>query len=225
MRQIFLFLMLFSVVSLGGVSSSYAGSFFDRFLKAEQAEVTVDEQGVLHAPFSSGEVKGKGIIPFLEAVPLDQPHRDTVALVKWLTVVASESMTFKTEDFNKEMMERSAYFTTAGGARFIEFLKSKNIYDVYGSHGLFLHGAVVGTPLLVKEGASNGVYHWVFDVPLVATYMRPKYKNYTDLPKGLGKNTQNMTVRVQVNRVNEDWTWDGLAIETWQEIAQKRDKP
>jgi hypothetical protein len=141
--------------------------------------------------------------------PLDQPHRDALEISEWLTTVSSDVLTFDKADYRGKLDSTAKYFTAAGRDQYVKFLTDNNIIKVLDSGKFDVRSFVQEQPLLLNEGAVNGTYRWLFEVPMMVSYMEQGAKDY----KNLEPVNQRMILTLQVGRVSTDQQGMGVLIE------------
>lgn len=209
-----LFLSLFCVFF--GVGSARAGVI--DFLFPSLRKPLYDPYQTLEAPFADNPSRPEDVD--LEerlsqrpedAVALDQPHVALSAVSEWVVMAVSNAMTFDDVDYQQDLRDNVAYFDKAGHAQFQKFLKEKSFGKILATNKYYLRSFVEYDPLLLSKGAVDGRYHWLFEVPVMVTYMDRRVKNY----KGVRPINQRMNLRVQVGRVRDRNAPYSLQIKRW----------
>lgn len=214
------FLSVFCV--LLGLSSAQAGVL--EFLFPSLKKPTYDPYQTLEAPFADNPSKPEDVD--LEerlsqrpedAVALDQPHIAHSAVSDWVVTAVSNAMTFDAVDYRQDLQENMGYFDKPGHEQFQKFLKSTSLGKVLVSNKYHLRSFVEHDPSLLNRGAAKGTYHWLFEVPVMVTYMDRRMKDY----KGARPLSQRMDLRVQVGRVRDRNAPYSLQIEHWSGTLKK----
>lgn len=149
--------------------------------------------------------------------PLNQPHRDNKEISAWLTTATSEAMTFDQPDYKALLKKDEQYFNETGKTEYMKFLNDHNIIKVLESGKYDVRSFVQGQPLLLNEGAVNGVYRWLYEVPMMVSYMDRGAKSYKDLEPV----NQQLTLTVQVGRIGGVMEGEAIVIERWSGKAQQ----
>ncbi len=212
---------------LGVAAPAQAGwlEFFFPTLKQKGA----DPMETLQAPFALDPKAAppkerpdptKAELP-VNQLPLDQPHRDNQEISSWLTSVTSAAMTFDGDDYQAKIKDNEKYFTLAGKEQYMVFLNGNNVIKVLDSKKFHVRSFVQDIPLLLNEGAVNGVYRWLYEVPMMVSYMERGVTDY----KKLEPVNQQIVLTVQVGRVPSSGTDMAVLIERWdgrvQQVARK----
>lgn len=219
----------FIVMSLAAASPARAGllEFFFPMLKKQEA----DPAHTLQAPFAAqtpatGEGAAKApmgppaIKPLPEnAIPLGNPHRSTGQITDWVVTAVSESMTFDKNDSAENFAATGGYFSTIGRAQYEKFLKDSRLSNVIESNKYYVRSYVREVPVLLNEGAVNEHYRWLYEVPVMVSYME-RGANYTRASPV----NQEMTVTIQIGRSPRAANAAGIMIETWSGTVRKLDK-
>ena len=102
----------------------------------------------------------------------------------------------------------------------MKFLEENKIIRILESDKFYVRSFVQDAPLLLNEGAVGDYYRWLYDVPVLVSYMDRNLKDYT---KG-DATTQAMDLRVQLMRSPEAGK-SGVVIDLWEGTAGKVVKP
>ena len=143
---------------------------------------------------------------------LSIPHRNHTQVGAWLVRAIAEVMTFDPEPtllkvhFNRLDTGMNEFAIES----FKTFLTTNKILTLLKSRNMRLNSIVNGTPLLLNEGAVEGRYRWLFQVPVTMTYV-PIGRNPQSNPDVVH---QELTLILQVGRVTGGV--QGKTIETWQ---------
>ncbi|HQX28351.1 MAG TPA: DotI/IcmL family type IV secretion protein, partial [Alphaproteobacteria bacterium] len=142
----------------------------------------------------------------------------------WLTNSLSEAMTFDKGNHKEMLKADEKYFNETGKVEYLKFLADHNIMKVIESEKFDVRSFVQGQPLLLNEGAVNGVYRWLYEVPMMVSYMERGAKSYKDLEPV----NQQLVLTVQVGRVSGVMDGTAILIERWSGKSQhtlKTDSP
>ncbi len=189
-----------------------------------QAPFAVDEETrnkQVADPNASRPPPPKHVMPE-NNTPLNQPHRDNQEISEWLTNVLSDAMTFDKPDYNALIKIDEQYFTEGGKGQYKQFLASTSMLKILDSGKYDVRSFVQGQPLLLNEGAVNGSYRWLYEVPMMMSYVERGAKSY----KNLEPVNQQVILTVQVGRVPGVMEGIAILIERWdgkvQAIAKKK---
>lgn len=152
-------------------------------------------------------------------VPLQHAHTNEAAIGKWLIEAVSESMSHQIG--GADVYEKNkGYFAPSGLAQFKQFMKDNNIQKVIDSKRFNIRSFVKESPLLLNSGSAENRFRWLYEVPLMVSYMDAEKFNYKeDEPVN-----QHIALTVQVGRVEQAGNPLGILIETWSGTSQKIDK-
>jgi len=223
MRQVFSVIAVSGIILCGAIVPAQAGLL--EFFFPSLREVPHDPTKTMVAPFAEGEegVVEKGKLSELpvNAVPLDKPHRVGGEIAEWVMVAAGDSMNFESGDSAAQIQARKALFDAAGLQQYQTFLRDKNIMKVIDSGRYNVRSYVENTPLLMNEGVVNKRYRWLYQVPVVLSYMDKSMKNY----KNQDPITQKAVLNIQIGRVAASAEKpDGLQVEQWSGEVSAFDK-
>lgn len=164
----------------------------------------------LNSLFRGGE--GAAAETANSAQSLALPHRRVAEIDQWLTSVISETMNFTQADVNQDLQKTRDYFNEEGRAQYIQSLRDHDIAKALQSGRYTVRNYVEGTPLLLNEGALDGRYRWLFQVPVTLTFLETGVRDY----KEVQPINKTLEINVQVGRVDTQAMDEiGLLIETW----------
>jgi hypothetical protein len=234
--KIFIYLFIFLVIS-GAMTPAYADNAASAppaiqkpgdeklpgwltFLFPTLARAEKDPSDTLEAPFADS---ARSVGPARPGLPenkiaLNLPHRNVDQVADWVVMAVSESLTYAVADTEKTYNQNLRHFDDASRAQYIEFMGTSGILSVLHSKKYYLRSFAQEKPLLLNEGVVDGRYRWLFEVPLMISYMDRTAKGYKDAPLPLN---QKATITVQVGRTNNEMPGKDLVIERWSGAAQK----
>jgi hypothetical protein len=154
------------------------------------------------------------------AIALDKPNRSTGQVADWTASIAAETMTFVNENAAADLAATEKYFDAGGRAQYVAFLKDNNIQKVIDLKKYFVRSYVKESPLLLNEGPAGGRYHWLFEVPVMVSYLD---RSVTDYKKATPIN-QMIIMKVQIGRSDKASDPTGLVIEHWSGKGVKPEK-
>ena len=148
-------------------------------------------------------------------VPLHLPHTYVGDVGRWINHAVSDALSLGggaalQGDIDKAL----TYFTTAGQEQYRAFLRARHIEDNLTSGAYELHSAVKMEPLLIGQQESGGLYKWLYEVPVLLSYLRAGTTSYD---KAVPQNLE-VLLSIQVTRVAvEDSDDHDILIELWRE--------
>jgi len=186
--------------------------FFFPMLAAPQD----NPRDTLEAPFADREAlarnKNKGL-PGAEAVPIALPHRSKKQIADWLTAGVAGSLSFDQVSLADNLRKGRPFFDAGGWQQFEEFMVTAKLDQVLRSQRFSVLSFVDGAPLFLSEGVVDGRYRWLYEVPVMVSYLEKGQDSYSNKVKN--PVTQNIAVTVQVGRVKDAENAEGLLIESW----------
>ncbi|MCB1532920.1 MAG: DotI/IcmL family type IV secretion protein [Alphaproteobacteria bacterium] len=191
--------------------------FFYPSLRTEEA----NPSETLKAPFyDEQQAQQNDAQEQTSAQNYDQPHRLSRDIGKWLTTVLSETLTFDAQDYKTDLAETEQYFDQNGRAKYLAFLEQFKMTRVLESGNFYIRTFVQEEPLLLNEGDVGGYYRWLFEVPVLVSYMD---RSLTDYAKG-SPTTQEMTLQIQLVRSAKAGE-SGVLIDQWDGEGGKVTRP
>ncbi|MEZ5814346.1 MAG: DotI/IcmL family type IV secretion protein [Alphaproteobacteria bacterium] len=150
-------------------------------------------------------------------VPLKYAHRSTEEITQWTETVVSNVMSFDKKHLAK-LESSKLYYNQNGWAQYESFIEEKKILAVLQSGKYDINSYVSETPLLLNEGAVNDRYRWLYEVPVMISYIPRGTKDY----KKIQPQSRNILLRIQVGRAAEAKNDMGVQIESWNGKVQKQ---
>lgn len=222
-------LLLLITTGLLAAPPAHAGkSFFDvvtDLFDGDQPEEP-DPSVTLQAPFAydpNRTIEKDAPLP-VNAVPLNQPHRTAKEIGQWLMITTSDLLTFKAGDAEAEIKAESGYFAQTGEAQYREFLQANSMLQVINSGRFHMQAIVSDNPVLLNEASQGGIYRWLYEVPVIVSYIRVSgfsYKQETPV-------SQKLNLTLQIRRIESDDSSfggeHGVVIEIWKGSVESMDK-
>lgn len=225
MRKIIIFaLIALSLVVVSGVSSPAQAGWLEFFFPT-LAKQEPSPSETLQAPFAYDDKMQAPTAPSgtnlpVNAVPLNQAHRSNAAVSDWVKGIIPDVMTIAGADYNVELEKSAPYFDATGREQFKTFLEEKGIMKVLQSQKYHVRSFVQDGPFFLNEGELSGTYHWLFEVPVMVTYLDRAMTDY----KTADPLSQRVMLTVQVGRSASAANAEGLLLERWSGKVQKLDK-
>lgn len=140
----------------------------------------------------------------MNLVPLDQPNMNPAALLSWVARAASEVMTFEFNGYQRQLQQSSRYFTKEGWESFTDALQKSRIIDSVTAQKQVVTAVPRSAPIVKQQGATNGKYQWVIQMPLKVTYASSTQSR-----------ADNLYLTLLVERVPSLENPDGVGIAQW----------
>lgn len=187
-----------------------------------------DPAQTLVAPFADAPRKQPANAPQLQqdvANPVPLKHANTTEgeIGKWLVTAVSDAMSYNAGQDGDVLKLNEKYFAQSGARQFQEFLVNNNIQKVLESGKYNIRSFVKEDPLLLNSGTANDRFRWLFEVPIMVSYMDSQSFNY----KKNDPVNQHIVLTIQVGRfakVDDPNNHFDVLIETWSGKSQKIDK-
>lgn len=190
-------------------------------------------EDTLQAPFSDSSGTGTAIeglewqggapnVPGEVLSDLDQPHRASNEISEWAVTQVSNVLSFNGNmDFNAEISRHKILFDAAGFQQYRDFMDKNNLTKVLESQKFDISSFVEQSPILLNEGAVEGRYRWLYEIPVMISYIDRSKKEYDEAEPV----TQALVLRMQVGRSGQEGAGqDGLQIESWSGQLKKLEK-
>lgn len=196
---------------------------FLQFLFPSLRTADDDPTRTLQAPFATPEEttdEAPKLAQPEDTIPLDQPHRASADITEWVINTASDLMMFEDSDYKQKLEDTKRYFDEGGRGQYEAFLNDTKIIKVLESGKYEVRSYVSDAPLLLNEGAVSGRYRWLYEVPVMVSYLPRGSSTY----KNLEPVNQSIVIRLQLGRSADAETDLRLQVERWSGKAKKMDK-
>lgn len=214
MNKFFLFLCSFGILT--GAPAPAQASIWEFFFPSLR-QYEEDPSTTLQAPFAVDEQGDKIVVPDEEKKEdLSVSHRLTANLGEWLGPVVAQAMTFESANYQDDLKETEPYFTPSARAAYLKFLQDKKVIKILESNRFYVRSIVEDTPVVLVEKPLDGRYRWLYEVPVLVTYMPYDLKDY----KQGDATTQHMKLNIQIGR-HEVAPEHGVLIEQWDGTIEK----
>lgn len=187
--------------------------FFPSLRETDEADPAV----TLQAPFAPKSSKDAampdakiGSAPE-NLVPLEKPHTSSAHIAAWLIDASSELMSFAGPGYAADFAQHTHYFSSEGLQQYQAWLAQKNMLKTLDSGQYKIQTVVQSTPALLNEGAVDGRYRWLYEVPVMISYMPRGITTY----KNASPVTRTMKLLLQVGRMESANAAQAVYIERW----------
>lgn len=215
----FVFFAVFLISACVSPVAARAEGWLEFFIPALRNRID-EPSRTLTAPFAEQATKSAAPLPTATSipelpenkVPLDQAHRTTEQIGEWLTMAVSEALTFQKADYKDSLNASLRHFDESGKAQYMAFLDENGIVKILESNRFYISGFTQSMPLLLNEGVVDGRFRWLYEVPVMITYLdRAATKGYKEAQPV----NQNMSLTIQVGRTSDLSAGKDVAIERW----------
>lgn len=180
---------------------------------AQTLQAPFAQPAVPVVPTAQGQPAPQASLPE-NFVPLDVPHRNSEQVAEWLMMTVSEALTFTDVNYQTSLDKSAVYFNPAARQQFLTFLQEANIQPTLHAAQYNVRSFVTEAPLLLNEGAIEKRYRWLYEVPVMVSYMAKGadgYKKNAAQPVN-----QMLTLKIQVGRTTDHAEiGKDIIIETW----------
>jgi len=146
-------------------------------------------------------------------LPLNSPHRTDRELKAWINTAVSEAMFIDSSNLTKVRDKAQKYFTAAGWKQYEDYLNSSGILKSLDQNSYRMSIFIEEQPLLMNSLEIEGVYRWLYQLPLTISFIPRNAINLLDSQQDIVN--RKMTLRVQVRRVRLPNDPDAMQIESW----------
>lgn len=215
----FVFVLMVLLVTAPMAQAAGLRDFFFPMLKEE----TPDPTKTLQAPFAQQPQQEAPAVAPAEnslpqnAVPLQLPHRSTEQIGQWTVMAVSEALTIDGPDMAAHVQKIKLHFEPSSLAMFQKFYGDSGIAGALADGRYQLRSFVQSAPLLLNEGAVEGRYRWLFEVPVMLSYLPRGAQEYQHAEPI----NRDLRLIVQIGRSAQASGVDGVWIEHWRAAENK----
>ncbi len=157
---------------------------------------------------------GKAVIVDDNTNPLSVQNLSAHELSERLSNIVAETLSFTASDFASGSRAAEKYFTPSGYQQYVEFLTSAEFERSLRDQNLKSGAYVEEPPVELTHGVYEGVYKWVFEVPVTVSFIDTRADTYRD--GEIKPVNRRFILRAQFARVKEGTDPNAVKIELWQ---------
>ena len=154
-------------------------------------------------------------------VALNLPHRTNKDIGTWAMMMVSDTMTYTGSIDKNALKENLKIFSATGAKQYLDFMSQQKILSTAQSNAYDVRAYVQSEPLLLNAGEVDGRYRWLFQVPVMVSYIQRGTSSY----KGVEAVNRAYKMRVQIGRDPKAVSDIGVNIERWSGVYQKAEEP
>ena len=139
------------------------------------------------------------------------PHRTAEEITMWAQGAAADVLSFSQEDYTDKMNEFKKYFVEQGWQPYTAYLQNTKILSIVSEKGYSIGAIVDDVPEIIKQGASDGAYHWTLRLPITVSFFKKDLVTGDMQTGSSGK----FFLFIDVLRVAEGGGDNGIAIDDW----------
>jgi len=133
---------------------------------------------------------------------LDQSHMTEPYVAAWAAMAVSDTMTFGYDNFKDRMKKvHYKYYTDDGQESLLSTFERTKLVELAKQNKHILITKPKSLYVLHSEGVVDGIYQWVFEIPIFMTVRDPK-----------NTSIQSFSMKVKVIRTNDPY---GMAIDEY----------
>ena len=192
--------------------------FFDNFFSKFSGKVEApDPSDRMIAPFEPDTALLSPAERILNPLPvnaasLERAHRSSADLAAWLQMAIPETLSFNSDSYQEHLTVLGRGFSPAALSEYNTWVTATGILDALKGNALQLNGFVTDTPFLLNEGVVAGRYRWLFEVPVMVSFVPRDTKDYRGK---VDVETRRLIITLQLGRVLVSSLPDNVMIETW----------
>lgn len=184
-----------------------------------------DPSQTLIAPFADSSapkvVPGELLMQRLptNSIPMDQPHRSAAEMSELLSQAFADAMSFSVSKYDAHLKLLSNGYSPAALSQFDAWMRGSGILDYLKKNNMQMNVSVEEPPFLLNEGAVEGRYRWLFETPVIISFVPEGTKS---LKGQTGIDSRRLLITVQLGRSKNSMLIDQIAFESWSVQENKR---
>lgn len=192
-------------------------AFVGVFIFAVQMDEHNTGPSDLTVPFSE-ENFGKPILGDA-GQDLSVPNMSARELAKSLNLIIAESLSLNKGGYDENVEAMRKYFVPAAYAQYEQFLKSAGFEAMILTQNMQSGIYPEQDPLELTNGVYDGVYKWVFEVPVMISFIPRSAQTYRN--NETRSINRRFLLRVQFARVDDPQEPGAVKIEIWQVLPPR----
>ena len=146
-----------------------------------------------------------------EKSTLENPHRSNAQVGEWLALAVSDIINFQPDTYDQHVRDITKIADERARTEFHSFITNSNTLDTLTKNNYQLRANTEGDALLLNKGVIDGSYRWLFEVPVLITFLPADAKSYKDTEHL----SQHVLVTAQVGRAPYGFNADELVVESF----------
>lgn len=144
----------------------------------------------------------------VQVVPVNTPNMSQEDVTAWAVEAVEAAFSYDFINYRAQLQDAEKYFTSYGWTKYMNALTLSGNLRALTVRKQIVLADVIGTPKITRQGLLGGSYAWMFDMPLLVTYMMPPY----DGQPGDAQYSNALTVSIIVQRQKVLEGYKGLGI-------------
>lgn len=214
MFRYFIQQFLFQIVALTAAVLVAGLFFYARAVEKNDpppADVKVQFQNSLGKPMSP-------VAPGTTDVSVQ--HLSEQEMSSIVNTMVAECLSFSPADYDRNLPLLKNYFTPEGYQQYLAYLQQSKLGDVVKSQKLQSGAYAERPPLEVNSMAQNGVYKWLYEIPVTVGFVSVNTHSYRT--GETRPQNQRFTLRLQLTRVKDPANPNAVRIEIWQVLPARK---
>lgn len=146
---------------------------------------------------------------------LDQPHRSPETIAQWGAGAVVQALTFSTDNLSALEKTIAPDFSSYGLQEYHAYLQKVGLINTLKNNNLKLISISDGSAQVLREGLVSGTYHWLVQVPVMASFYDKKLNQIAD-KRAKNAQNQDLLIQIQVGRTSKKGANNlGIEIERW----------
>jgi hypothetical protein len=140
-------------------------------------------------------------------IPLDKPHRSQDYIKNWGSDIVTQGLNLSNKTKDSIFKNLQKEFDPYGFREYLGFVNQASLLPYATTQNLRMDSFVTAPPTLVSEGALQGSYRWLLDIPVTISYypedlstLKRTQNSAQAKTRPPAANNVNLTIRVQIGR-------------------------
>lgn len=153
---------------------------------------------------------------------IDQPHRSPEEIADWGSGIVAQALSLTPDGMEGIRKKLSPDFSAYGMKEYETYLTDTQLLNTLTKNKLRIQTISDGGPQVLREGVVSGTYHWLVQVPVMASFYNRDLKSISRKNIAVGQNRK-MIIQIQIGRTaKKDANPLGVEIERWIVVSGKK---
>jgi len=167
----------------------------------------------MRVPFGDQSAKPQVAGSGTQTSPLAIQSLSSAEVSMQLTELIADALSFNKDNYKSSSASMQKYFTDEGFGQYTAFLTNAGFETTLQEQNLQSGAYVEQPPIELTHGVYNGVYKWVFEVPVTISFIPRDAETYKN--DAIKAQNRRFLLRAQFARV-QDVDPSAVKIELWQ---------
>lgn len=158
--------------------------------------------------------------PETDKNPLSVQNYSSREVSQRLTEIVAETLSFDKSNFIYNSGAMQKYFTPGGYKQYTDFISTAALQNTLTAQDLQSGAYAEQNPLELSSGVYNGVYKWLFEVPVTISFIPRDAETYRE--NATQAVNRRVLLHAQFTRVKDAADPNAIRLEIWQILPPRK---